>query len=57
MHYLYGDSDYVLVYFSFYFDPEIKGVDPYGEPYTDANVFMNQMIEIKHLWMILSKMT
>lgn len=55
LHYLYGSSDYVLIYFSFYFDPSIKGFDALGEPYENSNVFMNQSLEINQLMMTIRR--
>jgi hypothetical protein len=42
-----------IVYFDFYFDPEIYGIDIYGQPFTNSNIFMNQILEIRNIYMTL----
>lgn len=42
-----------IVYFDFYFDPNIYGVDTEGMPYTNSNIFMNQTLQIKNIYMII----
>jgi len=55
LHHMYLPSAYVLIYFSFYFDPLVTGYDEMLNPYPNSNIFMNQMFEIKQLVMTLTK--
>lgn len=52
LHNPYGISE-TIIYFDFYFDPEIKGFDPFGDPYENSNIFMNQTLEIRKIYMII----
>ncbi|NCC55587.1 MAG: hypothetical protein EOM11_08940 [Erysipelotrichia bacterium] len=42
-----------IVYFNFYFDPSVHGFDEYGIPYDNSNIFMNQLFEIRNIYMTL----
>ena len=44
----------IVVYFDLYFDPEIYGQDSLGVPYTNSNIFMNQVFTVNHIYMTIS---
>lgn len=46
-------SSSTIVYFDFYFDPHIYGIDMEGIPYTNSNIFMNQALQIRNIYMTL----
>ncbi len=49
---LEGDlNSTVVTYFDLYFDPTIFGQTSEGVPYTNSNVFMNQIFAINHIVM------
>lgn len=41
----------IVIYFNLYFDPYIYGQDALGVPYTDSNIFLNQVFTIEHIYM------
>ncbi|MBU1093886.1 MAG: hypothetical protein KKH01_05440 [Firmicutes bacterium] len=44
----------IVIYFNLYFDPYIYGVDEFGFPYTNSNIFLNQSLAIQHIYMSVS---
>lgn len=46
-------SSSTVIYFDFYFDPTVFGIDPQGLPYTNSNIFMNQIFQIRNIYMTL----
>lgn len=49
---LEGDlNSTVVIYFDLYFDPTIYGQTSEGIPYTNSNIFMNQIFAINHIVM------
>ncbi|MCF7930286.1 MAG: hypothetical protein K9L02_02125 [Acholeplasmataceae bacterium] len=49
---LEGDlNSTVVIYFDLYFDPTIYGQTSEGVPYTNSNIFMNQIFAINHIVM------
>ena len=47
-------SSTMIVYFDFYFSPTVFGSDSEGVPYTNSNIFMNQVLLIQHIFMKIS---
>jgi len=47
-------SSTVVVYFDLYFDETIYGVDAFGVPNSNSNIFMNQSFTIEHIFMKMS---
>ena len=47
-------SSTVIVYFDLYFSNSIFGTDAFGVPYTNSNIFMNQVFSIQHIFMKMS---
>ncbi len=47
-------STLIMIYFNFYFDPNIYGQESDGTPYTNSNIFMNQIFTINDLYMSVS---
>ena len=47
-------SSTVIVYFDFYFSTTIFGSDVNNIPYTNSNIFMNQVLLIQHIFMKMS---
>jgi len=47
-------SSTVIVYFDFYFSSTVFGTDIDGIPYTNSNIFMNQVLSIEHIFMKMS---
>lgn len=41
----------VVIYFDLYFDPMIYGQTSEGVPYTNSNIFMNQIFAVNHIVM------
>lgn len=61
-HFVYNINSYVvnneiellgnsvtIIYFDFYFDPNIKGFDNDNNPYLNSNIFINQELEIESI--------
>jgi hypothetical protein len=51
---LVDDDDFlskVVIYFDVYFDPTIFGMDIEGTPYTNSNIFLNQIFSINDVYM------
>ena len=46
-------SSSTIIYFDFYFDPNVYGIDLEGIPYTNSNIFMNQVFQIRNIYMTL----
>ena len=44
----------IVVYFDLYFDPTIYGEDINGIPYTNSNIFMNQIMKVNYIYMTVS---
>ena len=44
----------IIIFFDIVFDPLVYGVDEFGTPYTNSNIFMGQSITINHIYMNLS---
>lgn len=44
----------IVVYFDLYFDPTVYGEDAFGVPYTNSNIFMNQIFTVNHIYMTIS---
>ncbi len=44
----------IVVYFDLYFDPTIYGENALGIPYTNSNIFMDQILIINHIYMTVS---
>ncbi|MBN2268765.1 MAG: hypothetical protein JXC35_04990 [Acholeplasmataceae bacterium] len=42
-----------IIYFDFYFDPTVYGIDSEGLPLTNSNIFMNQVFQIRNIYMTL----
>jgi len=40
-----------IVYFDFYFNPTVYGSNIEGIPYTNSNIFMNQVLQIRNIYM------
>jgi hypothetical protein len=47
-------SSTVVVYFDLHFSNSIFGTDAFGIPYTNSNIFMNQVFSIQHIFMKMS---
>jgi len=47
-------SSTVIVYFDFYYSTTIFGSDSNNIPYTNSNIFMNQVLLIQHIFMKMS---
>jgi len=45
------DNSNVVIYFDLYFDPNIYSSDENGIPFTNSNIFMEQTLTIKHIYM------
>lgn len=41
----------LIIYFDVYYDPTIFGVDPFGMPYTNSHIFMNQTFNLHDVYM------
>ncbi len=50
----YGEGTSVVIYFDLYFDPTVYGIDAYGQPYKNSNIFMGQKFTIYTIDMVLS---
>lgn len=48
------DFSSTVIYFDIYFDPFVYGIDPFGDPYTNSNIFMGQSLKIQTVNMVLS---
>lgn len=44
----------IVIYFNVYFNPTVYGQESDGTPYTNSNIFMNQIFAINHLFMSVS---
>ena len=44
-------NNIVIIFFDMYFDPTIYGVDALGNPYTNSNIFRNQVFLIEEIYM------
>ena len=44
----------IVIYFDLYFDPTVYGQDSLGFPYTNSNIFMNQVLIVNHIYMTIS---
>lgn len=44
----------IVVYFDLYFNPTIYGEDAFGTPYTNSNIFMDQIFRVNHIYMTVS---
>lgn len=47
------DDSTVIVYFDLFFDPDVYGQTPEGEPQTNSNAFIDQTFTISHIHMSL----
>jgi hypothetical protein len=44
----------LIIFFDFYFDPSIYGSDINQIPYTNSNIFMNQIFTVEDIFMLIS---
>jgi hypothetical protein len=44
----------IVVYFDLYFNPTVYGEDEFGIPYTNSNIFMDQIFRVNHIYMTVS---
>lgn len=44
----------IVIYFDLYFDPYVYGQDSLGVPYTNSNIFMNQIFVVNHIYMTIT---
>jgi hypothetical protein len=44
----------IVVYFDLYFNPTVYGEDQFGIPYTNSNIFMDQIFRVNHIYMTVS---
>ena len=48
----YLEYSKVVIYFNIYFAPNIYGVDEFGQPYENSNIFMGQIFRINTINMM-----
>lgn len=44
----------IVIYFDLYFDASVYGENEFGVPYTNSNIFMNQIFTVNHIYMTIS---